>query len=183
MALSKEEFLVGINFHNKNAYKHIYQRYYQALVIYAMGTIKDQDRCEDIVQELIIAMWQRQNNFQSVEQLESYLYNSVHNRVVNEVRHMQVRERYASYVKKTETEEELDGEQTIEDLYAQLFYSIQQLPEKQQRVILLGMEGKSNADIAEILNLSIETVKTHRKLALKRLREITRPLLLLLLLL
>ena len=33
------------------------------------------------------------------------------------------------------------------------------------------MEGKSNAEIAEQLNLSVETIKTHRKRALGILRE------------
>jgi len=170
MVTTKEDFLVGLNSHDSNAYKFLYQRYYRALVIYAMATINTQELCEDLVQEVIIAMWQRQNNFQSIEQIEAYLYNSVHNKVVNEVRHMQVKERYSQYIKDTESELELDDKQMIEDLYAQLFFAIEQLPEKQQKVILMVMDGMKNADIATALNLSVETVKTHRKLALKRLR-------------
>lgn len=181
MILSNEIFLLGINQHKMNAYQHLYQRYYKPLVIYAMGTLNDQEQCEDLVQETIIAIWQKDVEFKSIEQFESYIYNSVHNRVANEIRHLHVKDKYATYVKETESELEMNDSQIIEDLYAQLFSAIDQLPEKQRKVILLAMEGKSNADIAEVLELSIETVKTHRKLAMKRLREITRSVVFLLL--
>lgn len=164
------------------AYRHLYQRYYPALVIYGMQTLNDQERCEDIAQEVVIAMWQRANNFQSVEQVESYLYNSVRNKALNEIRHEKVKENYSQYIKNTESEEDLDDQQIVEDMYAQLFHAISQLPEKQQKVIVMAMDGKSNADIAEALELSIETVKTHRKLALRKLREITKSIIFMVLL-
>ena len=164
------------------AYEHLYQRYFKALVIFAMKMLNDEEQCEDIVQDVIIALWQKESSFQSLEQFEAYLYNSVKNKIINEIRHGIEKDKYTDYAKNTTSELDSDDAQITEDLYAQLFHAIDQLPEKQQQVILMAMEGKSNADMAEAMGLSIETIKTHRKLALRKLRDITKEGIFLLLL-
>ena len=69
-------------------------------------------------------------------------------------------------------------EQTLEDdsvqkeeIYRELYIAIDRLPEREREVLLLALEGKSNQEIAEQLELSVLTIKTHKKNAYNRLRE------------
>ena len=52
-----------------------------------------------------------------------------------------------------------------------LFLSIDQLPERCREIFLMHLDGLSNEEIANQLDLSILTVKTQKKKAMKILRE------------
>lgn len=44
------------------------------------------------------------------------------------------------------------------------------LPQEQRRVILLHLEGKNNIEIAEVMEVSVNTVKTHKARARQQLK-------------
>lgn len=61
----------------------------------------------------------------------------------------------------------------------ELYAAIGELPQRSQEVILLSLEGKKNQEIAQLLNLSVLTVKTHKKNAFRYLKNRLRNLVLL----
>ena len=63
-----------------------------------------------------------------------------------------------------------------EEIYRQLFLAIDKLPPRQREVFLLCMEGKKNKEIAELLQISAETVKMQKRRAISRLREQLAPM-------
>jgi len=153
----------------------LYQRYYKPLVLFAMRFMDDQMAAEDVVEDVMVAVYERSTPFSSVPVLQAYLCNAVRNRALNHVKHQSVHERYASDVV-TEREaydvHPLDSPADfVEQQYVSLFQAMDALPARCREVMLLLVEGKSNAEIAEVLRLSIETVKTHRKRAIRMLRE------------
>ena len=50
-----------------------------------------------------------------------------------------------------------------EEIYRELYIAIDKLPGREREVLLLALEGKSNQEIAEQLELSVLTIKTHKK--------------------
>lgn len=58
-----------------------------------------------------------------------------------------------------------------EELIRQLHYYIAQLPEEQGKIIKLRIKGHSWGEIAEMMNISINTVKTQKSRSYKFLRE------------
>lgn len=48
--------------------------------------------------------------------------------------------------------------------------AIDKLPDQMRAIMRLAMEGKKNGEIAEYLNVSVETVHTLKKIAYKKLR-------------
>ena len=58
-----------------------------------------------------------------------------------------------------------------EEVYRQLFETIDALPERCREVFLMYMEGKKNEEVATALHVSIETVKTQKKRAMSILRK------------
>ena len=58
-----------------------------------------------------------------------------------------------------------------EEIYRLLFELIDKLPLRCREIFLLYMEGKRNEEIAGMLSLSVETVKTQKKRAMAFIRE------------
>lgn len=58
-----------------------------------------------------------------------------------------------------------------EEMIRNLRVYIDKMPKERRKVMLLVIEGKTSAEIADILDVSINTVKTQRSRSLKFLRE------------
>ena len=167
--MQKDLFLEGLNHHELSAFKTLYKQYYKVLTLFAYDIVGNQSDAEDIVQDVIVAIWTKTEVFENIKSFERYLYNAVKNKSINVLKRKNIAQRY---VDEKETEKPLTEEAdfSIEQLYIELFKAIDALPKRCREVLILVMEGKSNAEIAEQLELSIETIKTHRKRALSLLR-------------
>lgn len=166
-------FLNGINCKDVNAYRLLYQRYYKPLVLFAMRFIDEQQVAEDVVEDVVVSIWENDHAFDSLISFEGYVYNAVRNRAINVLRHSDVHQKYENEMKLGEigAAYDADEEKSFEEQYIQLFEAMDNLPKRCQEVMNLYIEGLTNAEIANRLQLSVETVKTHRKRALAMLRE------------
>lgn len=156
------------------AFRILYKEYYRALVVYAMQLIGEPQAAEDVVQELFSTIWERKRPFQSLGSLNNYLYNSVRNASLDYLKHKDVENVYLQKIENeyrkfdlNEDEEDFFGE----EVYRQLFQTIDALPERCREVFLLHMDGKKNEEIAVALHVSLETVKTQKKRAMAVLRK------------
>jgi len=176
-------FLQLLSRKDKVAYNQLYNHYYRILVLYAMKYITDQSIAEDIVQDLFISIWEQDLNFENINAFTSYLYNSIRNKSLNYLKHVNVKEKYVSQVKsENEDSFSLDNEMDEQEIYRRIYAVIDTLPDKCKQVFEMHLQGKKNAEIADLLELSIETVKTQKKRAIKKLKNQIDPRILLLLL-
>ena len=82
------------------------------------------------------------------------------------------------------TEEDAIARDITQDTLRILHQAIDTLPPQTRKIILLGLNGKNNNEIAETLNISVNTVKSLKKSAYTSLREqLKDPMLFLLFLL
>lgn len=170
MAGREELFLKKINERQMAAYQMLYSDYYAVLVVYARNFVGQQEIAEDIVQELFITMWEKEMSFLSFASFKAYLYNSVRNTALNYLKHQDVEEKYIEYVQSSYGEID-ESEVNDEEVYRLLFKAVDELPARCREIFLMYMDGKKNDEIANMLNLSVETVKTHKKRAVKHIRE------------
>jgi len=168
---SDNKFLALINAHDMSGYKELYQRYYKPLAIHAECLVGDILIAEDIVENVIVALWNSNKTFDNIKSFESYLYRSVHNMALNEQKHNAVVNDYEKNVISLhpETDEEYDEEYDL--MIVRLMEYVDELPDRMKEVVNKSMQGFTAKQIAEHLQLSVETVKTHKKRALKMLRE------------
>ena len=85
--MSNEGFIQLINARELDAFKELYDRYYRTLVVYAANFIDDGDVGEDLVQEVIINIWEHRLSFSSYAAFTTYLYNAVRNASLNYLKH------------------------------------------------------------------------------------------------
>lgn len=168
-----DRLIEQINNKDTDAFHKLYDKYYKALVYYAMQQIDSLEAAEDIVQDLFISIWEKDLHFQNSTAFNAYLYNSMRNSVINYIRHKEIENNYQQQHIDVAVEENDDDVDFIfdDDVYKQLFHLIDELPERCREVFLMYMEGKKNKEIADALKISTETVKTHKKRAIAHLKK------------
>ena len=108
--------------------------------------------------------------FPSQATFRSFLYISIKNAALDYLKHQNVESRYIGEVLNTNSFFSDDSPQK-EEVFRLLFKQIDKLPERCREIFLLHLEGNDNETIAKKLSLSIETVKTQKKRAMKTLRD------------
>ncbi|MBS7199018.1 MAG: RNA polymerase sigma-70 factor [Bacteroidales bacterium] len=171
MTKREEQFLQRINTKQPEAFRELFSEFYNSLVLFAMGFVEQQDVAEDIVQEVFIAVWERDAQYPTYNAFRSFLYNSVKNAGLNHLKHKNVEEKYLASLNLEDEGDDIDLKMMEEELYRLLFKTIDELPDKCRNIFLLHLEGKGNEEIALLLNLSILTVKTQKKRAMSYIRE------------
>ena len=171
MPKREEQFLQRINAKQPEAFRELFSEFYNSLVLFAMGFVEQQDVAEAIVQEVFIAVWERDAQYPTYNAFRSFLYNSVKNAGLNHLKHKNVEEKYLASLNLEDEGDDIDLKMMEEELYRLLFKTIDELPDKCRNIFLLHLEGKGNEEIALLLNLSILTVKTQKKRAMSYIRE------------
>ena len=135
-------FIRQINEKQEKAFHELFLRFFNYLVVYAMRRVQRRDVAEDIVQEVFVNVWEGDKEFNSYVGFRAFLYNAVANRCMDYLKHQVVEDRYAAAVMKEEHEwDELD------------------------------MAEEENEEIAQLLALSVLTVKSYKKNAMQYLRK------------
>lgn len=149
----------------------IYKKYWQQLYVSAYHILKDQQACEDIIQELFIKLWNKRHAIEITVSLKAYLYASIRYEVYRQIRTGPVRcEIYDNLAYRLQTPESYNDIE-YKELMVQVSEVVSKLPEKCREIYKLSREGHlSHKQIAEQLNISTKTVENHLTKALRYLR-------------
>lgn len=157
---------------DEKAFGHIFDTYYAGLCVFANKYIGDIDAAEDIVQELFIKIWRKREQLNINVSLESYLFQSVNNSCLNQLKHLKIRDNYKKHISYYETDELHHDTLVEEELNLRIYNSIESLPKKCKIIFKLSrFEGLKHKEIAEKRKISIKTVKVQIGKALKVLRH------------
>ena len=144
---------------------------YRPLCLYAMHYIQDVDLSEDIVQESYTALWEKLQEGAHILNRKSYLYMMVRNRCLDHLRKKGIP---TESLKPCDTYGIIDDDDAQErsQTEARLWTAIDSLPEKCREVFIMSKrDGLKYEEIAEELNLSVNTVRNQISKALKVLKE------------
>ena len=159
-------------------FKKLFDSYFPSLCVFANRFVNDEDLSKDMVQEVFLKVWNSATEFESEKSLKVYLYlatkNTCFDYLKKEKRKKQTGDLNAdqlhddSYLNDDDVVLDIIREET----YRQLEDAIGLLPPKGREVVLLNLKSFSNQEIADELDISINTVKTHKLSAFKKLREL-----------
>jgi RNA polymerase sigma-70 factor (family 1) len=150
----------------------VFRRYYPKLCYYAFKIIDDKASSEDVVQDVFLRFQDRLPQFNSETALGSFLYLSVKNACMNLLRHRAVEAKYEASASFLLEDEAPFVENLIRaEVYGEIHQAIQSLPAGCRNVISLAyFEGLKNEEIANHLQVSVNTVKTQKQRGLQLLR-------------
>ena len=157
----------------ESAYDRLFRDYYRPLSVFASKYVSDLEIAREIVQNLFAHLYENRSSLIITTSLESYLYQSVRNRCLNQIKQWKTqREHLEKYKSEQDGTEDLEATIRENELEHAIFKIIDSLPAQRQNVFVMSrVNGLSNSEIAEKLNISKRTVETHISHALKTLRE------------
>jgi RNA polymerase sigma-70 factor, Bacteroides expansion family 1 len=170
----EDKILLGeIKSRNRKVFEALFYEYYPHLIRYAEGFIFDKQACEDIVQNLFIYFWESAHNIEITHSLKSYFYQSVKNRCLNYIRDVHVQDKHKIlYLEALLNEDDSPGWVDLEILN-KIQEAIAQLPSQMRELFKQKyLYGRKLQEIAEINNISENTVKTQLQRAKEKMRKI-----------
>ena len=155
------------------AYTEIFERYSMLLIAHAYKMLADQDAANDVVQDVLLNLWQKRERLDLNTSLSAYLYTATRNRIFNRKSHQKIVDRYAdtmiAYMEGTHTDS--DDLVREKELMALIEKEIRGLPDKMREVfILYKMEDLSYQEIADRLGITDRTARQQVYNALKILK-------------
>ena len=161
---------ISIKLTDEAQFRFIFDKYYITLCMFANQYVEDDALAADIVQECFVKLWQLRDDFMYVHQIKSFLYTSVRNKSLNELEHTKVMNEYAQKVMEMGKDSFFQDKVIAKESYRILVDAIDKLPPQMKNIMRLALEGKTNPEIAEALNISGETVHSQKKIAYRKLR-------------
>lgn len=155
---------------DEQEFHNIFKEYYAALCSFAFQYMEDADMSADIVQDVFAKLWQIRDDFFYLHQVKAFLYTAVRNHALNELEHSKVAHEYEQKIIAKKADAFFRDAIVEEETFRILSEAIEKLPTQMRAIMQLALEGKKNAEIAERLNVSPETVHTLKKVAYKKLR-------------
>jgi RNA polymerase sigma-70 factor (family 1) len=174
MATGDEELLSGLKNSDKGAYEVLFRRYYPSLFHQILYRSQDRDLAEDIAQESFVRLWVRRSDLKSHLPLLPYLITVAINLLHDHQKHSGVALRHEESVRASSiTMEEPDETLRLSQLQEQISEIIRtHLSERCRSIFVMSrIEGKSNAEIAEMLGISRKSVENQLYHALNVLRK------------
>jgi RNA polymerase sigma-70 factor (ECF subfamily) len=152
------------------------------LVNIAVKKTSSLEVAKECVQDVFLSLYYRKNNLNTTSSLKAYLYKALQNKIYNHYHQQLTRQVHeqAAVILQPAIDDIAGKSVEYIELEQNLQQKIHQLPAKCQKVFLLSREeGLSYKEIAEQLNISVNTVEQHMQKALRILRNFVYRLIIL----
>ncbi|MBL7744197.1 MAG: RNA polymerase sigma-70 factor [Chitinophagaceae bacterium] len=157
------------------AYKELYHLLFDGLHRFSFSIVRSKEVAEEIVSDVFIKIWQIRDRLPEIDNLKVYLYTITKNFSLNYI--------HRNYKNSSLSIEDMDVEPVIEvgnpedqfisaEIMNKIRTAIQQLP-PQCRIVfqLVKEDGMKYKEVAEVMNISVFTVRNQLAIAVRKLAE------------
>ncbi|HEY0611040.1 MAG TPA: RNA polymerase sigma-70 factor [Chitinophaga sp.] len=176
--ISDQTWLAAISTGDEAAFRCLFDRYRGRIYTYALRLSENTSLADEVVQDVFLKVWLKRKDLTGVENFSAWLYAIARNRMFDmmkqQARELQTRETVqqegAACVNNAELSL-LEKEQQV-----LLKDALAKLSPRQQLIYNLSRDrGMKHEEIADTLNISRNTVKTHLVHALRVIRDHLSP--------
>lgn len=158
--------------YNSLEFKGIFERLFPHMCMLGSRILGSDAKGKDVAQEAFVKLWEKDTeDFQSERALQAYLYVLVKNACISQLRK---EKKYNSTTLEegiTVSQQSILNEILREETYRLLYGAIKELSPQAEQVVHLALKGYTNQNIADELDISINSVKTVKKRAYSKLRK------------
>lgn len=171
--MDERKLLERIRQGDEEAFDAVFRTHYAPLVGMAEGMLRSRAVAEEIVQDVMLALWRRRDSVPVEESLKAYLFRATRNRALNHLRHARVERLGEPYaVGRTENAPTAPALLVEEEIDVAVREAVGQLPERCREVFELSrVHGLRYAEIASALGISVKTVEAQMGKALRIMRD------------
>ena len=151
----------------------IYVTYYPRMIRFAKEYVLFEEDAENIVQDIFVLLWEKRDVLDIKVSLVPYLFTLVKNKCLDFLKHKVVSEEFVREyeLKRLSLEHFNYAVISDEDIEKIITTAVNSLPERCRDIFVKSrIEGKKYKEIADELEISINTVENQMSIALKKLR-------------
>jgi len=161
---------------DEKSYKSLYYHFYPSLFRFSFSLLKRHELAEEAVSDVMLKIWDMGSKLAQVEQLNLYLFTSIRNTCYSIITKEKLNKPTVDteilvnnlQIIDSETPETkalyIETESVIEN-------AVEHLPNQAATVFrLIKEEGLSYKEVSAILGISQNTIETHMRIALKKIR-------------
>ncbi|WP_299396800.1 sigma-70 family RNA polymerase sigma factor [uncultured Gelidibacter sp.] len=169
--LSNETLQNSLNKGDKDVFDVIYNRFWKSLYGYALSLYNEEKICEDIVQEVLISLWEKSETLE-LTNIEAYLLRAIKYKLSSHFRGLKFISNQLITDQNIPQLESSERNMEYKEFEKNLLSEIDKLTPKCKNVFLLSrFEFLSNNEIALKLNISVRTVEKHISDAIRKLKS------------
>ena len=172
--ISDTELFHRIQKGDEKAFTIAYELYNKLIYVLSYRYLMDEERAKDVVQYVFVKLWEYRAELNIGISLKNFLFTMAKNYILNLIRNENtaLEKQYEIAQQVLGYEDDLVEKLERREQMSLFYQALAKLPEQQKRICVMKIrEEMSNKEIAERLNVSINTVKTHYAEALKLLRR------------
>ena len=149
---------------DEDAFCELYAAYKNRLIYFAMRFLKSREYAEDIFQDAFTTIWESRRFINPNTSFSSYLYTIMRNRILNHLRELASEDRLKEQI----LSQAIDYSNDLQRLIS---HALEQLTSRQREIFEMSREKQmSHKEIAEALEISVNTVQEHISSSLRSLR-------------
>jgi RNA polymerase sigma-70 factor (ECF subfamily) len=169
-----EELMQEIKAGNMFAFDALYRKYNKKLYKFGYSILKSTEEAENLIQDVFLNLWENRHKVEKNSSIKSYVFTITYNSAISIIRKKARESQFIEYLKTLQdiNVEPVNVELEYNELTSKLDEIINELPRRQKEVYLLHkVEGLKYNEIAERLNISVNTIENHMSHALKTIRK------------
>jgi len=158
---------------DQQAFGSLFNFYKNKVYGYALSILQSEIQAEEIVQDVFIKLWIKRAQMSDIDNFGGFLRTLVKNDTLNALKKIANEQKQHQIIQLEHSDIDFGTEDSIQfkETKQILALAIEKLPPQQKLVYnLCNVEGLKQKDVAEKLNISTSTVKTHLRDAVKSIK-------------
>ncbi|MCF8413222.1 MAG: RNA polymerase sigma factor [Melioribacteraceae bacterium] len=160
-------------------YKFLIKQYSNIVYTYALYMMKDKMDADDVTQEVLIKIWDKENSF-NILKAKSWIMRTTHNlcidylrrRSISYSREISIGEEFDDMYNLSDEQNEPESQTHVKFMSEKIKREIQKLPENLKSVfVLYEINGFKYREISKTLGIPVNSVKVYLMRARKKLQE------------
>jgi RNA polymerase sigma-70 factor (ECF subfamily) len=157
----------------------MFLQYYEDLCRFAITFLNDGNEAEDVVQKYFMWIWENRKKTILPDNEKAFLFKSVYNACLNHLRNKNTRDRnHLNYFLELKLDKNESAITHTPEIQIHINKAIEKLPDKCRQIFILNkIEGLTQTEIANYLDISPKTVENQVANAIAKLRVELKPIL------
>ncbi|MEJ2880261.1 RNA polymerase sigma-70 factor [Pedobacter sp. GR22-6] len=159
---------------NAAAFNVLFKRYYNGIKCYAQKNVRDAFMAEELSMDVMLGLWKNKGAVEVQADLKPFLYRSIKNAIYNHYRKKALQTVSLDVVSERPqlSSQAADHDLQVKELQRIYNQQLEKLSPQRRRVYEMSrLENKSYSEIAEDLNLSVNTVENYMVASLAFFRK------------
>ena len=174
MSLPEQDIQFRLYEGDETALSELYQNYHAKLVQFAKTIVRNKEGAEEVVEDVFVKVWRHREKVKDIQNLRTYLYIAVKNTSLNMLSQKSAELVTASFdflnIEIEDNSADLENILITEEMLGKMHKAIDNLPPRCKMIFKLVREDRLKyREIADILNISVNTIDAQMAIAVKRI--------------